>query len=211
MAVAALSAAYGFNSWRRQLIGGKQAEVAEKLLVSFYEIRDIIDAARSPASYEDEGKERLHHPSERPEEERRRNAYYAPAERLYKEREAFVSLNACRYRALAFFGAQIAPAFETVTRLRAKIIVSAQMLATTPSPYFESADGIKNRHAWEKDIWLTEPATDEIKRQMDDAVRSIERICRPILIKNPYGMLGTATNWVSSRVLRWYSRARSRS
>jgi hypothetical protein len=54
--IAASVAVYSFGAWRRQLIGSKRAEVAEKLLACCYEARDVIDAARSPVVYDTEGK-----------------------------------------------------------------------------------------------------------------------------------------------------------
>jgi hypothetical protein len=166
LAIAALSAAYGFNSWRRQLIGGKKAEVAEKLLVSFYEVRDVIDAARHDPfrfdperhrfAFQGEGKERTRHPADDPEKDLT-NSYWAPAERLYKA-EIFSTLNASRYQAIAFFGEQVSVPFETVRIVRERIIVSAQMLVTRlHRNYFDSEEGARKKQLWERNIWLTEP------------------------------------------------------
>jgi hypothetical protein len=70
-------------------------------------------------------------------------------------------------------------------RVRNKVIVSARMLATTPAMYFEALDGRRNKPAWERDIWLIEAESDPLKREIDNAVRQIEAICRSILDTKP--------------------------
>ena len=53
---ASAAAVYGVVSWRRELKGRKEYELAEEALALFYEARDKIEAIRSPLSYEGEGK-----------------------------------------------------------------------------------------------------------------------------------------------------------
>jgi hypothetical protein len=102
--IAAGSAVYSFGSWRRQLIGSKKAEAAEKLLAGCYEARDIIDAARSPVSFDKEGKERPYSIGETEAQVRLFNRYWAPAERLRNKDEFFAKLAAAQYSSRACLG-----------------------------------------------------------------------------------------------------------
>jgi hypothetical protein len=102
--VAAWSAVYGLSAWRRQLIGSKKAEAAEKLLACSYEARDIIDAARSPVSFDNEGRERPYSIGETEAQVRLLNRYWTPAERLMSKSEFFAKLAVSQHSARAYLG-----------------------------------------------------------------------------------------------------------
>src|ERR1700730_11603722 len=102
--IAAWSAVYSLGAWRRQLIGTKKAEAAEKLLACCYEVRDIIDTARSPVSFDNEGKERPYSIRETEAQVRLFNRYWAPAERLMNKSEFFTKLAVAQYAARAYLG-----------------------------------------------------------------------------------------------------------
>jgi hypothetical protein len=56
--VAALTAIYGINAWRSEFVGKKRIDLAEEVLVRFYEARDAIGAIRNPFGYVGEGSTR---------------------------------------------------------------------------------------------------------------------------------------------------------
>jgi gamma-glutamylcysteine synthetase len=80
-------AAYGVDSWRRQLVGGKRAEIAEEALAKFYEAREIIAAARSVAGYAAEGRSRRRGANETEDLANYLDSLYVPVERLRAENE----------------------------------------------------------------------------------------------------------------------------
>src|SRR5918996_5935837 len=84
---AAVIGAWGLNTWRREMIGRKKADLAEQTLASFYEARDIIKAARFPGGFDHEGQTRPAIEVETESEAQYRRAAYVPAERLLKENE----------------------------------------------------------------------------------------------------------------------------
>jgi hypothetical protein len=65
----------------------RRTELAEEVLVGFYEARDIITWARFPGTMEGEGQTREKSALETEARSRRLNGYYAPAERLLKRHE----------------------------------------------------------------------------------------------------------------------------
>jgi hypothetical protein len=178
--VAAIAAIYGINAWRRQLIGGKRAEVAEKALVAFYEARDVLQEARSPASFGNEGKTRPRQEGETEAQAGRLDALYAPAERLISQREFFMTLNASRYRFAAYFGSETAAPFLAVLRLRNRVLLAVRMLVTTDLAR-APPDLVQQIRRWERDIWLVGDERDEITREIEQAVEQIETVCRPVL------------------------------
>jgi hypothetical protein len=196
--IAALSAAYGFNSWRRQLIGSKKAEVADRLLVSFYEARDTIEAARAPICYEDEGLGRPQLIGETDADARLFNNYWAPAERLIKKGEFFTNFAAAQYKARAYLGDGVVHPFDVVIEARARILTAARMLITSSKEFFDREDINERRQKWERTIWTTGDDSDEIKPDIDVAVSQIEAICRPVLYHVP--KYRAAFDWIRTRL-----------
>jgi hypothetical protein len=150
--IAAFSAVFGINAWRRQLIGGKRAEVAERVLTAFYEARDIFASARLPASFAGEGRTRERAPGETEDQARSRDAYFTPAERLIASREFFMALNASRDRFIAYFGHDAAGPFATILQVRNRLLISARMLGMTTRRDDGRLD-YTQWERWEADIW----------------------------------------------------------
>jgi hypothetical protein len=182
--IAALTVAFGVQAWRRQLIGGKRAEVAEKALTMMYEAQDILDSARSPASFGNEGKSRIPEDGETEAQTSHRNALYVPAERLVRQREFFMALNASRYRFAAYFGRDATIPFTTIFKARNRVLISARMLVSARDRNMRTED-IALRQRWENDIWTVGGDGDEIKRDVDQAVEQVEALCRPALTEKP--------------------------
>ena len=66
--VAAWTAIYGIRAWRSEFVGKKRIELAEEVLVRFYEARDVIRIIRNPFGYVGEGSTRQGAEGEAPEE-----------------------------------------------------------------------------------------------------------------------------------------------
>jgi hypothetical protein len=179
--VAALSAIYSINAWRRQLLGGKRADIAEKTLTAFYEARDIIQAARSPLGHGGEGQTRPRDPRETEEQSRYRDGLYAPAERLERDREFFMALNASRYRFAAYFGHDASAPFTTIFQVRNRVLLSTRMLVMTPDREDRTQEMIEQRWKWEQDIWGVGDKDDVIAPELNRAITQIEGTCRPVL------------------------------
>jgi hypothetical protein len=166
----------GLGTWKRETIGKRKAELAEEVLAAFYEARDIINAARSPAIYVGEGKTRERNGAETEQESRQLDIYFATIERLNNRREFFSQIHAQRYRAQAIFGIDSATPFETLFRIRTEIAVAADMLMT----YHKAGDVGSlpdNRRDWRATI-AQSLENDPIAARLDKMVAHIEAICR---------------------------------
>jgi hypothetical protein len=178
--IAAASAVYSFGSWRRQLIGSKKAEVAEKLLACCYEARDIIDAARFPVSLDNEGKERPYSVGETATQERLFNRYWVPTERLRNKDELFAKLAAAQYSARTYLGESVTQPVNLIINKRNEILSSARMLVLQSEQLLEASELSAQRQKWRRIIWSMDEK-DELKNDIEAAVGQIEAICRPVL------------------------------
>jgi hypothetical protein len=82
----------GLEKWRRETIGKRKAELAEEVLADIYQARDIIQAARSPANFNNEGSTRHKEEWETKDDTGTLNAYFAAIERLNNQGEFFAEL-----------------------------------------------------------------------------------------------------------------------
>jgi hypothetical protein len=175
---ASAAAVYGVVSWRRELKGRKEYELAEEALALFYEARDKIEAIRSPLSYEGEGKALLaavpgtSEDSQVPHEVRVFFERYARCETLFSR------LQALYYRFMAVFGTEKAVAFVRFRKLLAKVRAAARMLARLAAARQREAQDYVEK---ERDIIWGGADDDPIATEMDGIVRDIESTCEGVL------------------------------
>lgn len=165
----------------RALAGWKRrTEFAEEALADFYKARDIINAARSPGSFSEEGETRQKGAWETESDTRTLNAYFATIERLANNREFFTQLLARRYRFLALFGTSAADLYDDLFKVQIEIRTAVQMLMWT---YPQRTQGSlpNNRREWEAVIWDTQKKDDPIPSRLNRIVERIEAICQPVL------------------------------
>jgi hypothetical protein len=169
------------------MIAGRRMQIAEEVLAAFYEASDIIRRARIPLSMGGEGRtwRGEQHEKDDRKELLRADAYYAPAERLFKEKEFFARLRALQYRFQAVFGPETSKNFQVVWAIHRSVTISSQALAEIA---LEKANGEETvsketRKTWEADIWFRGRDDDNITKQMDAVVRDVEELCRPVLTK----------------------------
>lgn len=190
---AALVAIYGISSWRREMKGRKEYELAEEVLALFYEAKDRISAIRSPLGRSDEGKSRQTSPEESPEEKDAFDRAYVVFERYQKHQETFNRLHMLRYRFMALFGREKAKPFDDINKIITKITTAAGILghywarlSKTHLPMNEKKyeNLIKQIEKYRSVIWLGfEP--DPIAPKVDKLIEEIEKTCEPILRKEP--------------------------
>jgi hypothetical protein len=161
------------SAWQRK------TTFAEEILSDFYEAREIINAARSPASFGDEGATREKAPWESESDTRQLNSLYAPAERLLNKGEFFSKLLAHRYRFLALFGLEMAKPHDELYKIRGEIFIAVRMLIMT---YEQRQSGSlpDDRREWQRVIWEMSEE-DPIRARLDQVVEAIEAICRPVI------------------------------
>jgi hypothetical protein len=166
------------NAWRREMIGRKKADLAEQTLAAFYEARDIITAARHPGSFDYEGKSRQPMEGETESEASYRNSVYVPAERLLGQNEFFARLEASKYRFMALFGKEHTKPFDTIKKVRNRVLSSSGMLIRTHSELaYEREELRRNREKWERNIGMGLTEEDPLADKVEAAIAEIERVC----------------------------------
>ena len=161
-------------TWKRR------TEFAEEVLADFYRARDIINAARSPGSFSDEGATREKAAWETESDTRTLNAYFAAIERLANNREFFAQLLARRYRFLALFSSTAANLYDDIFKVQIEIRTAVQMLIMT-YPQRDLGSLPTDRREWQAVIWDTQSKDDPIPSRLNRIIEGIEAICRPVI------------------------------
>jgi len=185
--VASATAVYGIWSWRREFVGKRRIELAEDVLVLFYEAKDAIDFIRSPLGLKDEGSTRRRGENETPEQTRALDMAYVAFERYEKRSETFVKLNSLRYRFWAQFGKDKARPFDEVREVLSDIFGAARRLArrwVRRSQTFNQTELetlSEEIRRYEAIFWSGEPE-DDISNRIDAAIRQMEETCRKVIM-----------------------------
>jgi hypothetical protein len=186
---ACLSIILGVDAWRREYIGKRKIELAEDVLTLFYQARDAIRRIRSPFGHQGEGQSRKPGEYETPEQKESRDSAYAAFERYEKERDVFNKLDVIRYRFMARFGSNTNKPFHEIRSVISEIFTAANRLAN----YYWPRQGrvqmsgeefkrhLEEMHKYEGVFWEGSEENDLIKQKVDDAIKTIEGICRPII------------------------------
>jgi hypothetical protein len=186
--VASCTAIYGIGSWRREYRGKKMADLAEEALCLFYEARDAIQHIRNPFSRGDEGSTRKSDENETPEQKEAYDRAYVLIERFNTHIDLFNKMHSIRYRFMAQFGADAGKPFEDFRKILNEIHVSAQTLGRLWAEQFRSFRTERNvsQHddlieRQENIFWEGLPEEDPIKPKVEECIKNIENICRPII------------------------------
>jgi hypothetical protein len=180
-----VSIAYrGLSRWREELIGRRRTELAEDVLSSFYQMRDIIGDIRSPAAHSDEGKDRPKAEEDEGDPEalrRTKDTYYVPISRYNEHQKVIADLMSKRYRMKAVFGPVATEPFTLLSQVFSQIISAARKLITNAGK--PGADRrIDAVEKWEAVIWWgAAEGDDAMDKKVKSAIEAIEKICRPVL------------------------------
>jgi hypothetical protein len=186
--VAAITAIYGINAWRREFRGKKEYELAEEVLMLSYDCRDRLRTIRSHFVSNGEGSSRKIDPNETPEETELLNRAYIVFERYEKYQETFSKLFALRYRFMALFGKEAVQPIEDFRIALNEIFISAQMLPTywrrqgrvqMTKEQFKEHLGEMREH--ESIFWGTFSERDKFNTKIEGIVSQIDVICSQIL------------------------------
>jgi hypothetical protein len=178
--VGAYVAFRGLRKWQEETIGKRRAEVAEQVLSDFLQARKVFDAVRARGLRINEGASRSP-PHETPELKQARDRYFVPIERLSQERELFRSLAKNRYIFEAYFGKDSAKPFELIDDVFHEIAVSAEILIQMASSNPSRQDREDEMPLRNSLGWGSRKRPDDIDRKLDDALKTIENVCRPVL------------------------------
>ncbi|WP_068878244.1 MULTISPECIES: hypothetical protein [unclassified Phenylobacterium] len=171
--VAGWAALRGLGTWRAELVVRRKTELAEEVLAQFYQARDVLTWARTPAISGSRGGDH-DAPSVGPH-----RSLSAPIERITEESELFSQLHANRYRFIAYFGERASSAFEEIRAVHTEVVVAAGELVRDSA--VSAAGAEPTRGLWEGAIGWGQGEDDRLSRRVDDAVRQIEQVCLPLI------------------------------
>ncbi|ESY30038.1 MULTISPECIES: hypothetical protein [unclassified Mesorhizobium] len=158
----------------------RKTDIAETVLGGFYRARSIFQAARQPFARSGEGTTRERGEDETDDAAAYKNAIYAPLERLTKELPFLSELNAQRYRFAALFGSDGDAAFSHLVTGYNRVQHATYALLNDRKPL-----NSERQEKYEVVIGWDEPDKDEISKNIDSAVATIERLCKPVLSSQP--------------------------
>jgi hypothetical protein len=158
----------------------RRTELAEEVLASFYQAKEIIDSARSPGSLGGEGRTRPREPWENEEDTRLLDAYFQTLERLKDQYEPLAQLFARRYRFMALFGNDAGKPFLDFWRIRGEILIDVRLLINTYKQR-EMGSLPDDRKKWETTIGRVQTEKDPIASRLERIIEDIEKICRPVI------------------------------
>ena len=187
LCVTAVVALLSVNEWRRQTVGKRKIELAEQVLASFYEVRDLFVWVRSPAAIGGEGETRQAE-GEDENVRRQRNTYFVPIERMQKHSELFAKLQSQRYTFMALFGAAAIAPFDELRQAQVRISVSAQTLIRMVGNNYAQQQNAQLIERCESDIWdgtyEARNVEDPIKASLLHMIATVEALCRPALLES---------------------------
>jgi hypothetical protein len=182
---ASIIAIRGINAWRKEFQGKRNIELAEEVLVLFYEARDAIRAIRNPFGFQGEGSTRKPQENETPVQKAARDRAYVVYERFEKRQEVFNKLHSKRYQFMARFGNEKAKPFEDLWNIVFEIQISAMQLAEIWSEFAfdqDDRDRLKEeKKEHESKIWQY-GKNDIIDPRVEKVISDIEEICKPIIM-----------------------------
>ena len=180
---AAIVAIIGFNSWRKQLRAKREYEIAEEVMASFYEVKDIISYIRTPLAWGGEGESRRVIPGETPEQTRVLNLAYVTFERYQHNIKLFSRISSYQYRFMFHFGSDSKAPFMELRKVLSELQNAARLLGTFWARREEivqksgkEAKLSDDINKYESVIWEGKDSEDPISIKVDKIVSNIEII-----------------------------------
>ncbi|MCK4913842.1 MAG: hypothetical protein KAS69_04515 [Planctomycetes bacterium] len=165
----------GINVWRKEFQGKRKIELAEEVLVLFYEARDAISEILSFSKYQDEGSIRKPQEDETSSQKQVRDRAYIVNERLNKRKEVFNKLRSKHYQFIARFGNKNAKPFEDIKHIVTDIQISARIRSSRSTK--EATQGEKR---WRHVIWGRGENNPTLS-QLESVISDIEAIYQRII------------------------------
>ena len=176
---ASCTAIYGISSWRREFIGRRRIELAEKALALFYEAKDVIGAIRNPLGHIKEGSSREPSPGETAEMKENLDRAFVASERCNKHIRLFSRIRSLRYRFVAVFGVAKSKPFGDLLHTIKELRDAAQdNVEQVRASYVDPEERKRLRSI----MWWRE-SEDPMEPKLNAAIKGIEDVCEPILRK----------------------------
>jgi len=182
--VASAVAIAGLSTWKRELKGKRDMELAEDVLGLFYRAEWAIKAIRFPVWDLREGQTREAQADEAPEQKEARDRAYVVFKRMRDNSDTFSELHTLRFRFMARFGRDKAKPFDEVDRILSEMSIAAEELAQLWEEQLKAraiTESTKDEIKEFKRVIWSHGTNDEIMSRLRAAVENIENVCRPII------------------------------
>jgi len=172
----------GLSTWRKELKGKSEYELAKRVLKSVYKVREAFKHVRSPAIYQYEYPEgmRNHHGHLKPEHNYEGTAYVYE-KRWEKMHEAFKELEEAHLEAQVEWGPEHQDVIVKLRQRRSELLIAIQqMLERKKDPHSEprkSEEIAEERSVLEH--FGKNSKHDKFTPQIDEAVAEFEKWLRP--------------------------------
>ena len=200
--IASWAAIYGITSWRREFVGRRRIELAEEVLVSFYEARDVIRIIRNPFGFGGEGSSREPGENESPEEKKIYDKAYVVIERYKKHQELFNKIRSMRYRFVAQFGMDSSSPFDSLNKVVNDIFLASEILSEYWNQQGRERKSESQRQEYVRTLrefkgifWENFIKPDPISPRVDALIQEIEEKCQSII--NPQSKNINIPNWLN--------------
>jgi hypothetical protein len=172
-----------FAQEREQLVYKRQFELAEGILADAYRFRGLIRDARISGSFGGEGTTRKSEREESDHVKQMKDMYYIPIERLRRDGEFLAGFFAKQFTATAQFGPKAKESFNIFMEVTNNIHIASGMLITMVDQPSVSDQKVHDQLL--DDLWTGRAQAfgrdDKIEARIEQAVKNLEDICRPIL------------------------------
>lgn len=120
----------GLDTWQKQHLWTRNAELAEEILVAATDLKGAIAKVRNPFGFAGEGESRQRGPNETDADRRALDVLFQPLERLKNEQRIVDRFAKADVRCRLRFGVSIASHLDAITKLYGEVVVAAQMKFT---------------------------------------------------------------------------------
>jgi hypothetical protein len=174
IAVTAFYASRGLNAWRGQLVGKRKFEVAEEVIVGAHKAKANLLYVRNPLTVAKA-------------DSTLRDTYALTFERLQRVSSDIAEFEKTRVLAGVHIGRQASDVIGKILRKFHEVAAAARMLVIhsdrpLPTDEAEKRAELDRRTAWELTIWgSTDPMHDALTKSVEDAIATLEALCRPYL------------------------------
>ena len=180
---AALIAYFGVDAWKRELKGKSEYELAKRVLISVYKVREAFKQVRNPAIYQYE------YPEEMKDESGHlhKDKDYAGSLHVYEERwavleNAFLELEEHHLEAQVEWGPQFQDVITMLRRCRTDLHLAIhQFLERKRTPEYSVASSVEESKKERSILYYGGAGSkhDEFSPQIDEAIREFETWLRP--------------------------------
>lgn len=164
------------DKWRTETIGKRRLELAEDVLFGFYQVREVIQDARTAIV---DVREMVREKGV--SDDVAKSAHYAPIRRLRHSFDKIVDLRAKRHRFAAVFGVEATTPWNEIEKVLSEIDAASDALLRLRNEHVPPTDPSAQFYEDQRKILARRSEGDPITPRLNAAVAQIEAVCAPLI------------------------------